>query len=52
MNLFDKEQRLQQRIGELTAGKEIDAKHITVLLTKERQREFDAEWQRQQKGCR
>ena len=48
MNLFDKQQRLQQRIAELTAGKEIDAKHIKVLLSEERQIEFDAEWRRQQ----
>ena len=40
--------RLQQRIAELEAGKEIDAKHINVLLSKERQREFDTEWKRQQ----
>ena len=40
--------RLQQRIAELEAGKEIDAKHINVLLSKERQCEFDAEWKRQQ----
>ena len=48
MILFAKQQRLQQRIAELTAGEEIDAKHISVLLTKERQIEFDAEWRRQQ----
>ena len=48
MNLFDKPQGLQQRIAELTAGKEIDAKHIKVLLSEERQIEFDAEWRRQQ----
>lgn len=40
--------RTEQRIAELAAGKEIDAKHINVLLNKERQREFDTEWKRQQ----
>jgi len=40
--------RLQQRIAELVAGKDIDASHINVLLSPARQREFDAEWQRQQ----
>ena len=40
--------RTEQRISELEAGKEIDAKHINVLLSKERQREFDTEWKRQQ----
>ena len=33
MNLFDKQQRLQQRIAELREGKEIDVKHIKVLLS-------------------
>jgi len=44
----DKLEKLQQRIAELEAGKEIDAKHINVLLSKQRQSEFDAEWKRQQ----
>jgi len=48
MDTIERIGRLQQRIAELDAGKEIDAKHITVLLSKERQREFDAEWRRQQ----
>lgn len=48
MNLFDKEQRLHLRISELTAGKEIDAKHSKVLLSEERQCALEAEWQRQQ----
>lgn len=42
-------ERTEQRISELTAGKEVDAKHIAVLLNKERQQEFAAEWRRQQK---
>lgn len=49
MDTIDRIGRLQQRIGELAAGKEIDAKHINVLLSKERQRAFDTEWKRQQK---
>jgi hypothetical protein len=39
--------RLQQRISELEAGKEIDANHINVLLSKARQSELDREWQHQ-----
>ena len=49
MDTIERIGRLQQRISELAAGKEIDAKHINVLLSKERQREFDREWKRQQK---
>lgn len=48
MDTLEKIERLVQRIEELDAGKEIDAKHITVLLSKERQSEFDREWKRQQ----
>lgn len=48
MDTLEKIARLEQRIEELDAGKEIDAKHINVLLSKERQREFDREWKRQQ----
>jgi hypothetical protein len=48
MDTIERIGRLQQRIAELDAGKEIDAKHIKVLLSKEWQREFDAEWRRQQ----
>ena len=48
MDTIERIGRLQQRIAELDAGKEIDAKHITVLLSKARQREFAAEWRRQQ----
>ncbi len=48
MDTVERIARLQQRIAELAAGKEIDAKHITVLLSKERQQEFDSEWRRQQ----
>lgn len=48
MDTIERIGRLQQRIAELDAGKEIDAKHITVLLSTQRQREFDAEWRRQQ----
>ena len=49
MDTIDRIGRLQQRISELAAGKEIDTKHINVLLSEERQCEFDAEWKRQQK---
>jgi|688.fasta_scaffold227499_3 hypothetical protein len=48
MNTLEKIEKLEQRIEELGAGKEIDAKHITVLLSTQRQREFDAQWKRQQ----
>jgi hypothetical protein len=48
MDTVERIARLQQRIAELAAGKEIDAKHITVLLSTQRQREFDNEWRRQQ----
>ena len=48
MDTIERIGRLQQRIAELDAGKEIDAKHITVLLSTQRQREFDSEWRRQQ----
>ena len=48
MNPLDKQQRLQQRISELTAGKAIDAEHITVVLSPARQRELDTEWPQQQ----
>ena len=48
MDGIERHGRLKQRISELEAGKEIDAKHINVLLSKERQREFDEEWKRQQ----
>jgi len=49
MDTIDRIGRLQQRIAELAAGKEIDAKHINVLLSKERQQQFAAEWRQQQK---
>jgi hypothetical protein len=49
LTTLERIERTEQRISELAAGKEIDAKHITVLLTKERQQEFAAEWRRQQK---
>ena len=48
LDTIDRIARTEQRISELEAGKEIDAKHINVLLSKQRQREFDAEWKRQQ----
>ncbi len=48
MDTIERIGRLQQRIAELAAGKEIDAKHVTVLLSTQRQREFAAEWRRQQ----
>jgi hypothetical protein len=49
LDTIDRIARLQQRIAELAAGKEIDAKHINVLLSKERQQQFAAEWRQQQK---
>jgi hypothetical protein len=49
MKLLSILERLQHRIEELEAGKEIDAKHINVLLSKERQHQFAAEWRQQQK---
>lgn len=49
MDAIERIARTEQRIAELDAGKEIDAKHINLLLSKERQSEFDAEWKRQQK---
>ena len=33
MDTIERIGRLKQRIAELAAGKEIDAKHITVLLS-------------------
>lgn len=48
MDTIERKGRIEQRITELDAGKEIDAKHITVLLSKARQLAFAAEWQRQQ----
>jgi hypothetical protein len=48
MDTIERIGRLQQRIAELDAGKEIDAKHIKVLLSTQRQRQFTAEWRRQQ----
>ena len=47
LDTIDRIGRLQQRITELEAGKEIDAKHINVLLSKQQQRDFDTEWKRQ-----
>lgn len=48
LDTIERIDRIDQRISELEAGKEIDSKHINVLLSKERQQEFDAEWKRQQ----
>jgi len=48
MDTLERIGRLEQRIEEVVAGKEIDAKHINVLLSKERQREFETEWKQQQ----
>lgn len=48
MNAFERLERLEQRIAELRAGVEVDAKHINVLLSPAQQCEFDMEWQRQQ----
>lgn len=41
-------ERNEKRISKLKEGKEIDAKHINLLLTKERQREFAGECEKQQ----
>ncbi len=49
MDAIDRIARIEQRISELEAGKEIDAKHINVLLSKERQQQFATEWRQQQK---
>jgi len=48
LTILERVERTEQRISEITAGKEFDAKHINLLLTKERQHEFAAEWWRQQ----
>ena len=48
LDTIERKGRIEQRISELEAGKEIDAKHINVLLSKARQQEFEAEWKRQQ----
>jgi hypothetical protein len=45
---IDRVGRLQQRIEELEKGKEIDAKHIDLLLGGKGTKAFDAEWKRQQ----
>jgi len=47
MDTLERIARLEQRIAELVAGEEIDAKHINVLLNKQRQRKFETEckWQ-------
>lgn len=39
--------RLEQRISELAAGKDIDAAHINVLFSPAQQREFDWQWRQQ-----
>jgi hypothetical protein len=41
--------RLEQRISELAAGKDIDAAHINVLLSPAQQRDFDWQWRQQQR---
>jgi hypothetical protein len=48
LDTIDRIGRVQQRIRELEEGKEIDAKHIEVLLSKQRQKDFESEWKRQQ----
>lgn len=48
LDTIDRIGRLQQRIGELEEGKEIDAKHIDLLLGDTGTKAFDAEWKRQQ----
>lgn len=48
LDTIDRIGRLQQRIGELERGKEIDAKHIDLLLGDKGTKAFDAEWKRQQ----
>ena len=47
VNLFDKEQGPPLRIAGLTEGKELDPKHLTVLLSPSRQRESDTKWKQQ-----
>lgn len=48
LDTIDRIGRLLQRIGELEGGKEIDAKHIDLLLGDKGTKAFDAEWKRQQ----
>jgi hypothetical protein len=48
LDTIDRIGRLQQRIRELEEGKEIDAKHINLLLGDKGTKAFDAEWKRQQ----
>ena len=48
LDTIDRIGRLQQRIRELEEGKEIDAKHIDLLLGDEGTKAFDTEWKRQQ----
>jgi len=48
LDTIDRIGRLQQRIRELEEGKEIDAKHIDLLLGDKGRKAFDAEWKRQQ----
>jgi len=48
LDTIDRIGRLQQRIGELEEGKEIDAKHIDLLLGDKGTKAFEAEWRRQQ----
>jgi len=48
LDTIDRIDRLQQRIRELEEGKEIDAKHIDLLLGEKGTKAFDTEWKRQQ----
>jgi len=48
LDTIDRIGRLQQRIEELEEGKEIDPKHLNVVLGDKGTKAFDAEWERQQ----
>lgn len=48
LDTIDRIGRLQQRIREFEEGREIDAKHIDLLLGDEGTKAFDTEWKRQQ----
>jgi len=48
LDTIDRVGRLQQRIRELGEGKEIDAKHINLLIGDKGTKAFDAQWKRQQ----
>lgn len=46
LQLFD---RIEERLRDLEAGKELEAREINVLLTTQQRQQLKAEWQAQQK---